>query len=149
ALVPRRIAVPAGGAPRDVDLGLRITNLSDKVVTINVSDVIRPWIFNGVDGGKLGASIGRDGKPVPLSPVTLAPGASWTWQPRAKLDVTTDRATLRLSGPDGLGVPGFWWITTLKVGKHRLGIDYANVATKQSGIPLWTGKVTTEEAEFE
>jgi RNA polymerase sigma-70 factor (ECF subfamily) len=148
ALIPKRIPLPGAG-PRDVALGLRITNVSDKPLTISVSDVIRPWIFNTVDGLKLGAALGRDGKPKPLPPVTLAPGKSWTWQPRAVLDRTTDRATLRLSGPDGVGVPGFWSISTLKMGKHRLSIAYDNSNAKQGDVPLWVGKATTKEVEFE
>jgi RNA polymerase sigma factor (sigma-70 family) len=147
-LVPKRIPLPGAGS-RDVALGLRIRNVSDKPITISVFDVIRPWVFNTVDGVKLGADIGRDGKPKPLPPVTLAPGASWTWQPRAKLDTTTDRATLRLSGPDGLGVPGFWSISTLKMAKHRLSITYDNSNAKQGDVPLWVGKATTKEVEFE
>jgi RNA polymerase sigma factor (sigma-70 family) len=149
ALVPKRIPVPAAGGATDVDLGLRVTNVSDKPVTIAVSGVIRPWVYNTVDGRKLGASLAQDGTLRALPPVTLAPGGSWTWRPRAKLDWTMDRATLRLSGPDGLGVPGFWSITTLKVGKHCLFVDYANSNAKQGDVPLWVGKATTEEARFE
>src|SRR5262249_25065772 len=151
ALVQPRLVVPAPGEStiRDVDLRLRITNVSEKPVAIAVSDVIRPWVFNTVDGVKLGADLQRRELPVPSPPVTLAPSASWTWQPDAKLTVTTDRATLRLGGPDGRGVPGTWSITTLKAGKHRLSIEYANANPKQDGVSLWVGKATTNEVEFE
>jgi RNA polymerase sigma factor (sigma-70 family) len=148
ALIPKRIPVPDGAA-RDVALGLRITNISDKPLTISVFDVILPWIVNTVDGVKLGAELRRKDTPKHLPPVTLAPGKSWTWQPRARLDRTTDRATLRLSGPDGLGAPGGWSISTLKVGKHRLSIAYHNSNAKQGDVPLWVGKATTKEVEFE
>jgi RNA polymerase sigma factor (sigma-70 family) len=148
AFIPKRIPVPVAG-PRDVALGMRITNVSDKPLTISVIDVINLWVFNTVDGTKLGAAGGRDGKPRPLPPVTLAPGASWTWQPRATLDRTTDRATLRLNGPDGRGFPGFWEISTLKVGTHRLSIAYDNSNARQGDVPLWVGKATTREVEFE
>jgi RNA polymerase sigma factor (sigma-70 family) len=148
ALIPKRIAVPQGG-PRDVALGLRITNVSDKRVTIAVFDVISLWVFNTVDRTRLEPSTRRKDTPRVLPPVTLAAGASWTWQPRATLDRTSDRATLRLSGPDGLGVLGAWSITTLKMGKHRLTIEYANRNAKQGDTPVWVGKATTKEVEFE
>jgi RNA polymerase sigma factor (sigma-70 family) len=149
AMLPKRITIPQPGGTRDVDLGLRITNVADKLQTISVFDVIRPRLFNLVDGIRMEVSIGRDGKPKAPPPVVLAPGASWTWKPRARLDVTTDRASLRLSGPDGLGVAGFWSITTLKAGKHRLSVEYTNNNPTQGAVPLWVGKATTEEVEFE
>jgi RNA polymerase sigma factor (sigma-70 family) len=147
AVVPKQI--PSWGGPRDVAVGLRVTNVSDKPLTLSVFDVIRFWLIDPADGKKWGADMGRDGLPKPLPPVTLAPGASWTWQPRAKLDRTTDRATLRLSGPDGLGVAGFWTFTTLTAPKYRLAIEYGNSNPKQGDVPLWVGKATTKEVEFE
>jgi hypothetical protein len=148
ALVQKRIPVPPLGTSQDVAVGLRVKNVSQEPITIPVFDVIRPSVFNTVDGVKLAAQIGRNGPPKAVPPVTLGPGKTWTWEPRAKLDWSGDRATLRLGGPDGLGVPGFWSITTLKVGTHRLSIDYSNNNINQDDATLWVGRATTNEVEF-
>jgi hypothetical protein len=81
--------------------------------------------------------------------VLLAPGASWTWQAQATLSWTMDRATLQLSGPDGRGVAGVWSFTTLKEGKYRLFIEYANNRLKQDDVEVWVGTATTAKVEFE
>ncbi len=148
ALVQKRMPVPTPEGV-DVTLGLRIRNVSDKPLTVSVFDVIRPWVSSAAEGRKLGASVKRKRSPKPLPPVTLAPGASWTWQPRARILVTGDRATICLRGPDGLGVPGFWEIATLRAGKNRLSVEYANGNPKQGDVPVWVGKAVTEEVEFE
>jgi RNA polymerase sigma factor (sigma-70 family) len=146
--VPKRVLAPLAG-PREVNLGMRVTNVSDKPVTLPVWDVIVPTVFNTVDGRKLTPDYRRKDMPRVVPPVTLAPGKSWTWQPRATLSLSQDRATLQLSGPDGLGVAGAWSISTLKVGKHRLSVQYSNAKPREGETALWVGKVTTEEAEFE
>jgi uncharacterized protein (TIGR03067 family) len=144
AFLPKRIP----NIPGTVALGLRVKNVSDKPLTIAVFDVIRLWLIDPASGKRWGADIGRDGSPKPLAPVALAPGASWTWQPRARLDATTDRAKRFLHGPDGLGVAGFWSFGTLTAPRYRLVIEYANSNPKQGDVPLWVGKATTKEVEF-
>ncbi len=81
--------------------------------------------------------------------VDLAPGDSWTWRPEARLQWTTDRAALMLTGPDGRGVAGEWSFTTLHPGKYRLVIQYASKTTKYVDIPVWVGKAMTEPVDFE
>jgi uncharacterized protein (TIGR03067 family) len=135
-------------AGRDVALGMRVTNVSDKPLTIWVFDVIHLWLVDPAAAKKWEADRGRDGLPKALPPVMLAPGASWTWQPRAKVAVTGDRATPVLHGPDGFGVNGFWSFGTLTAPKYRLVIEYANSNPKHNGVPLWVGKATTKEVEF-
>jgi RNA polymerase sigma factor (sigma-70 family) len=149
ARVPERIPFPPHGGLINVDLSLRVTNVSDKPLGVSVDDVIRPWVFNAADGKKLECSIGRDGSPRPQTPFTLAPGESWTWQPQATLGWAKDGKGLVLSGPDGRGVPGFWSFRLPKEGKYRLAIEYANTTAKQGDVPLWVGKATTKEVEFE
>jgi hypothetical protein len=144
-----RVPVPPPGAAQEVDLGLQITNVSDKPVTIRVNDVIRPRLVSE-DGEATGLQLGRDGTPRPKPPVTLEPGASWTWRPEARLAwVGGDRSTLHLHGPDGHGVPGFWSFGTIKQRKYRLSIEYTNKAREQDGVALWVGSATTREVELE
>jgi RNA polymerase sigma factor (sigma-70 family) len=148
ALAPARVPAPAFGQTRDVDLGLRITNVSDKPLSLNVNDVVTPRLV-APDGKELKPSLGRDGSPRPKSPATLAPGESWEWRPDAKLGVTADRATLHLYGPDGHGAPGFWEFATLHPGKYTLVVDYINEAAQQDDVALWVGKATTKGVDFE
>src|SRR5262249_843617 len=144
---------PVGVSPtpttRDFNLGLRVTNVSDKPLALRTFDVIRPRLY-AADGKELGMDRGeRLRSPIPTLPAMLAPGASWTWQPRARLSWTNDRAALRLDGPDGLGVAGFWSFTPWKEGKYRLAVEYANTNPKQDDVSLWVGTATTEQVEFE
>jgi hypothetical protein len=92
---------------------------------------------------------GRNGTPKPLPPVILEPGASWTWEAQANLSWAKDATALRLYGPDGRGVAGFWSFAPLMEGRYRLAIEYANSNPKQDDVSLWVGKATTEEVEFE
>ena len=78
----------------------------------------------------------RDGLPKLKPPHTLDPGDSWTWRPEAKLSWSSDRASLTLSGPDGLGVAGNWSFDTLHPGKYRLILEYASTMTKYIDIPV-------------
>ena len=155
ALIPARVLPPAAGGAGAFDLGLRVTNVSDKPLALRTFDVIRPVLY-AVSGQRvipLKFDGGRDGKPKPTPPATLAPGASWTWQPQATLRREHDGATLTLSGPDGLGVNGFWafiGLHTAAEGLHYcLSVDYANGDPTQDAAALWVGKATTNEAEFE
>jgi RNA polymerase sigma factor (sigma-70 family) len=149
ALAPVGISpAPVGGIRDQIDLGLRVTNVSDKPVALCTSDVIEPRLVTA-DGKEVRLDRGRDGEPRPLPPAMLAPGASWTWQAQANLCWAKDATTLRLYGPDGRGVAGFWSFAPLKEGKYRLAIEYANSNPKQDDVSLWVGKATTEEVAFE
>ncbi len=148
AVVPKRVATPPAGGRRAFDLGLRVTNVTDKPVALSTFDVIRPRLYTA--GGKeLVMDGGRNGSPRPSPPVVLAPGASWTWRPEARLEwAAGDISILLLRGPDGRGVAGSWWFT-LKEGKYRLAVEYANRSPKQGDVSLWVGKAVTREVEFE
>jgi hypothetical protein len=147
ALVPNQIPLPAPGRSNNVDLWLRVTNVSDKPVTLWTFDVIRPRLYTA-DGKEVETSIGRNGQPALTPPVLLAPGLRWTWRSEAKLLSMKDGRTL-LHGPDGLGVPGAWSFLSLNKGKHRLVIEYANDKVKHGDVALWTGKAVTNPVEFE
>jgi RNA polymerase sigma factor (sigma-70 family) len=148
ALALARVAAPAAGGKTDVNLGMRIVNVSDKPITVWVSDVIRPRLFTA-DGVEMKADIGRDGTPRPKPPETLSPGESWMWRPDASLSWAPDRMILTLSGPDGRGVGGFWAFPDLHPGKYRLIVSYSSTTTKYIDIPVWAGKAATESVEFE
>jgi hypothetical protein len=132
----------------DFDLGLRITNVSDQPLTISTFDVIRPRLYTA-DGKEVQVSIGRNGMPRPTAPATLAPGASWTWQPKARLSFTREGGQWLLDGPDGRGVSGVWAFLSLQEGKYRLSLEYANAEPKQGDASLWVGRATTENVEFD
>ena len=148
ALAPARVAAPAPGGKTDVELGLRVANVSDKPLTVWTDDAARPRLTTA-DGKELNPDVHlrRDLRKIGL-PVTLAPGESWTWRPAASLQWTNDRSTLMLSGPLG-GDAGDWSFTTLHPGKYRLVIQYASTTTKYVDIPVWAGKAETEPVEFE
>jgi hypothetical protein len=145
ALAPDRVIKPAPGASCDFDLGLRVTNVSGKPLVLATFDVIHLRLFTA-QGKEVGMEARRKDTPKRTPPVMLAPGASWTWQPQAKLSWTTDRATLELGGPDGRGVAGSWSFTTLKEGKCRLVIEYSNNIPRQGETALWVGKARNEVA---
>ena len=149
ALAPARVAVPPAGQTADVDLGLRIVNVSDKPIALEVNDVLNPRLVAPNGKEPLKPDVGRDGSPRPRPPVTLAPGDSWTWRPEARLQWTTDRAALQLCGPDGRGVPGFWCFGTLHAGKYGLIVGYSNSVAKQDDVAVWVGKAMTEPVDFE
>jgi len=151
ALVPKRSTAPAPGGTRSFDLGLRVTNVSDKPLLLRTFDVILPRLYALRGKQVVEVEMGSRRKDTPkLTPAAmLAPGASWTWRPKAELSWTNDRAALELSGRDGLGVLGSWFFTTLKQGKYRLTVEYANKVPKEGDIPLWVGKATTGEMAFE
>jgi RNA polymerase sigma factor (sigma-70 family) len=151
ALTPARFTIPKPDETGDCDLGLRVANVSDKPLSLAVSDVLRPRLFTA-DGKEVSMNMGRDGLPRPLPPATLVPGESWTWRTEAKLSWTTDPrrgglAELYLRGPDGRGVPGFWWFNGLQAGKYKWVVEYDT--SKLSDTRLWVGAAKTEAVEFE
>jgi RNA polymerase sigma-70 factor (ECF subfamily) len=148
ALAPKRTLTPLAGGTRDLDLGLRVTNVSDKPLALSGFDVIRPRLY-AAGGKELEMNSGRNGLPRPPAPAVLAPGASWTWRPEARLEwAAGDISILLLRGPDGRGVDGSWWFT-VKEGKYRLAVEYANSNARQNDVSLWVGRATTKEVEFE
>jgi RNA polymerase sigma factor (sigma-70 family) len=151
ALVPERVSPPPAGGACDFDLGLRVVNVSDKPVALATFDVIRPRLYfvSGKRVVELGMDSRRKDTPRLTPPAMLAPGASWKWRPEARLSWTTDRSALQLSGPDGRGIAGSWSFVTLKEGRYRLVIEYANSNPKLGDVALWVGKATTNAAEFE
>src|SRR5262249_20856452 len=84
---PDRVFRPLPGTTRDFDLGLRVTNVSDKPLALSTRDVIRPRLYR-VDGKEGKEEVGIDirwtgASSVATPPARLAPGASWTWETRA------------------------------------------------------------------
>jgi RNA polymerase sigma factor (sigma-70 family) len=150
ALVEERVAPPPKDGERDFEIGLRVTNVTDKPLALRTFDVVRPRLYfvSGKRVVPLDMECGRNGTPKPTPPAVLQPGASWTWRPGARLGWTKDGTALRLHGPDGRGVAGVWWFT-LSQGRHRLTIEHANTNAKQDDVGLWVGTATTDEATFE
>ena len=148
ALAPARVAAPPPGGKTDVGIEMRVVNVSEKRLLLTTFDVIRPRLITP-DGKTIEPELSRPDK-APVTPLAnLAPGDSWTWRPEARLQWTTDRATLQLTGPDTHGVAGDWSFTTLHPGKYRLVVKYYNRTMEETEIPNWTGDVRTEPVEFE
>ena len=86
AIAPAHVAAPATGGKADVDIGLRIVNLSDSK-PITVCTLRRDPAAPG-RGGRQGIAAGtsrRKDLPKVTPPVTLGPGESWKWRPEASL----------------------------------------------------------------
>src|SRR5262249_5668410 len=58
-LAPDRVIKPLPGTTRDFDLGLRVTNVSDKPLALSTRDVIRPRLYS-VDGKEGKEEVGID-----------------------------------------------------------------------------------------
>src|SRR5262249_31376206 len=110
AQIEGSINLPPICADHDPELKVRVTNVSERRVTLALYDAIRPRLYRVgrkrtveyfMDGG-------RDGTPAGPLPVTLAPGETWTWEPEARLSWAMDGQAMNMHGPDGRGAPGFW-----------------------------------------
>jgi hypothetical protein len=92
---------------------------------------------------------GRDLLPKGTPPVVLAPGATWTWRQEARLSWAMDGRAMRMDGPDGHGVAGFWSFHPLTEGRYGLTIEYTNNYPKNGDVSLWVGTAKTDVVEFE
>jgi hypothetical protein len=145
------IASPPICADHDPGLKLRVTNVSEQRVTLALYDAIRPRLYRVgrkrmveffMDGG-------RDGTPGGPLPVTLAPGATWTWEPEARLSWAMDGRAMNMHGPDGHGVAGYWHFHPLTEGRYCLTIEYTNNNPKNGEVSLWVGTAKTDVVEFD
>jgi RNA polymerase sigma factor (sigma-70 family) len=152
AFAPIRVAAPnkaAEDAAVPVDLSLRVTNVSDRPLSLWVNDSLNLRLSTPEGKEPLKPDVGRDGTPKAKPPVKLAPGDSWTFRLDARLQVAADGAKLVLWGPDGHGVGGFWSFGKLHPGKYSLIVGYSNSVAKQDDTSLWTGSAQADPVDFE
>jgi RNA polymerase sigma factor (sigma-70 family) len=127
-----------------IDLGLRVTNATDKALTFKLTDAVWP-VLKTADGKELRMSRGRE-VTGPCPPIAVDAGASADVSRDCDLQRPEGETDLRLSGPDATGF--LWCFDGLKPGKYALSFRYQNddPGTDQA---FWVGKATTEEVTFE
>ncbi len=155
---------PARGATQDVELGLRVTNISDKeedfsLTNLDAASLALPTQDALQWRGAASLALSReDGEILPCrydcsgsSPAGYASlGAGkdatvpyWTVPYNGRLAWSDDAKTMRLSGTDDSR--SHWWFDGLRPGKYLLTVEYEN--TKAGAY--WQGKVKTEPVDFE
>jgi RNA polymerase sigma-70 factor (ECF subfamily) len=144
------------GLKTPIELGLRITNRSEKALTFGRyggSDEMLIAEMTGADGKALQRNlleVFRHSGPQESDFALVLPGKSVTFFLDAGL--FWERGTHRLGGKDGHG--GGWFFDDLKPGRYQVRIVYeskdASVTLKPSGKvmkDIWTGKVETPFVE--
>ena len=140
----RAWSAPDPGEETEIDLGLRITNRSNRAVGFNRFDTVSMTLSNA-DGAVLRMDGGRNA-PRASEPVSelLEPGESFVIDRSARLAWRADGRTMRLIGSDGFG--GVWYFDGLRRGTWRVQFVYENRRGKiGSGYSVWTGKAVTWE----
>ena len=159
AVVQARWPIPAAGEKTEIQLGLKVTNRTEKVVQINLFDTVQ-IVLKDATGRSLPIQGGRDRTTYP-DPRILAPAEAGTIARNASLEWLKNGDGLRIIGRDGTG--GIWYIDGLKAGKYALSFEYENTeqmvrdlpnrpaphAIDLKAGPYWYGKVKTKEAEVE
>jgi hypothetical protein len=144
------------GLKTPIELGLRITNKSEKPLTFGRyggSDEMPIAEMMGADGKALQRNlleVLRHSGPQESAFALVQPGKSVKFLLDAGL--FWERGTLRLGGKDGHG--GGWFFDDLKPGRYQVRIVYeskdASVTLKPSGKVLkdiWTGRIETPLVE--
>ena len=135
-------SAPAPGAETTIDLGLRITNRSNRAVRFNRLDTVS-MTLSDPDGAVLRMDGGRNA-PRAAETVSnlLAPGESLVIERSAKLLWLPDGSALRLIGSDGFG--GVWYFDGLRRTTWEFRIAYENLRAQiGSRTSVWTGKAVT------
>jgi RNA polymerase sigma factor (sigma-70 family) len=146
AVVQGKMTTPALGRALAVDLGLRITNRGKKLLHFNMAETLQV-VLRSADGKMIPRKLfGSDGKSrstaveVKAGEEKLVSLGAWLVWPQG-------RPNLLLATMDGRGCE--WRFEVLTPGKYRLGIIYGNTKPKKGERPLWVGKATTQDVEFE
>ncbi len=137
--------MPAVGDERPVDLGLRITNISDKPLTFYNVARLRVTTADGKElPGKFAPAIYAR-----LAPQTIAvdPDKDLTPFFDASLQWTPDGKKLQLNITDYSG--NHLSYEDVKPGKYLLTAEYGMGKSSDPTIPFWTGTVKTGPVDFE
>ncbi len=159
AVVQAKWVVPPLGDKTTIELGLKVTNRTEKLMRINVFDTLQ-ILMDDLQGLPLNCVKVRDATFIP-DPLLLKSGESQIISRNATLTWIENAKGLRLMGPDGAG--GHWYIDVPQPGKYPVRFVYANnedrlkpvlarpaknaVDPKES--PFWMGKVATPEMTVE
>ena len=133
---------PAEKQETTVPLKLKVTNQTDKAVTLNFVDTLTVELKDA-DGKALRIEGGLRDHAFDRPLVTVDKGQSFTEDRTARLQPLVNKpGQFRLIGPDGVG--SHWYFDGLKPGKYTLCIGYEN-----KNATNWVGKATTEELAIE
>jgi hypothetical protein len=150
AVADRFWAIPAAGQETPVNLGLRLTNHTDKDLSFNLFDTILPR-FETADGQQRWVGEAERSATRPAEPVSIPARKSVTLSRPAVLKWSEDGKTLLLVGGDGSG--GTWIMGELRPGMHRLSFNYDNKEQKvkffNNAQPFWVGVADSAAAEVE
>jgi hypothetical protein len=153
AFAPPTWTLPAPGAKTRIELGLKVTNNSDKPIQFNVFDTISISLKDA-NGKEARARFMRDSTFVPPALTINKGDAALVFR-----DATLDGATL--SGQDGSG--GVWTIDGVKPGTYTLLIRYAcdekawaplknrraTAVVDPKAVPFYVGTATTKDLAIE
>ncbi len=129
-----------------IPLVLKVTNHTDKAVTLNLFDTITISMKDAA-GKELRIDGGRDGT-TPCPPLIVEKGQNGTVDRSAKLQPLDGKlGQFRLIGSDGAG--GIWYFDGLKPGKYTISMAYENTKAGPEDAPNWVGKATTKELTVE
>jgi hypothetical protein len=159
AIAPARWVVPPLGGKTTIDLGLKVTNRTEKMMQINVFDTVQIYMEDQ-QGLPLNVTKVRDATFIP-APLLLKAGESQIISRQAVLQWIDNAKGLRLSGPDGAG--GTWHLDITQPGKYPLRLVHANNEERLKAVlarpakhaidpkeaPFWVGKVSTPEMVVE
>jgi hypothetical protein len=149
--------VPPTGGRQPVEVGLVVTNPTDKALLFNLFETLRPGLKSA--DGKPIAGVGIRKKTFVPAPLLAGPGKSETLLRQAHLGWQPDGKDLSLAVPDGAG--GTWYFEGLTPGKWLLHFEYEDTNEtlafflrqcpqwKEQPLAFWGGKVTTKDVEVE
>ncbi len=117
-----RWPVPAAGEKSEIQLGLKVTNRTEKMMQINLFDTMQV-VLEDSRGTELRLIRMRDATFIP-DPLILKSGQSQIIARNAALEWMEEGKNLRLIGPDGAG--GNWHFNGPKPGKYMMRLAFEN-----------------------
>ncbi|MFI5380696.1 MAG: hypothetical protein ACHRHE_15465 [Tepidisphaerales bacterium] len=159
AVAQAKWVVPPLNGKTTIEMGLKVTNRTEKMLRINVFDTVQIHMED-LQGLPLDCVKVRDATFIP-EPLLLKSGESQVISRKATLAWIENARGLRLSGPDGAG--GTWHIDIPQPGKYPLRFSHANNDERLKSVlarpakhavdpkeaPFWMGKITTPEMTVE
>ncbi|MGA2498657.1 MAG: hypothetical protein ABSH20_13005, partial [Tepidisphaeraceae bacterium] len=159
AVTQAKWVVPPLGGKTTIELGLKVTNRTEKMMQINVFDTVQIYM-DDLQGLPLDCVKSRDATFIP-DPLLLKSGESQIISRKATLEWVENARGLRLVGSDGAG--GHWHFDIPQPGKYPLRFTCVNNEDRLKSVlarpakhaidpkeaPFWMGKVTAPEMTAE
>lgn len=156
-VIEKKVPIPTPKTTEYFEVGLRLTNRTDKLVAFNLFDTLVP-VLASADGKTYKLTGGRDGTKPP-KPLSIAPGKTETVTRRGMLAWFPKPDILSVNIPDGAG--GGLGFEGLKPGRYRLRFKVENTQKHLDDFlrfhpvkdldakSFWVGNANTNEVEFE